>query len=69
LRPRFLLSIWFWSLRYQCHAYGISSCHDVEQQRLTRIRGYHDRWPCEVLLELLECHFCLLYLYERFGLP
>jgi hypothetical protein len=44
----------------QCHAHSFCCCSDVQQERLSRLRSYHNRRRCEIPLELLEHLFCLI---------
>jgi hypothetical protein len=52
----------------QYHAHNFYCCGDVQQGRLSRLRSHHNRWRCEVPLELLEHLFCLVGPDERSGL-
>jgi hypothetical protein len=49
--------------------YGFSCCHDIERERLARLRSHHDQWRCKVPLELRKCLFCLLSPDKGSGHP
>jgi hypothetical protein len=52
--------LWFQLLCDQHHARDFSFNHDVEQQMLAKLWGYHYWQRREVLLQLQECLICFL---------